>query len=135
MKHFDNASNGYVILSVNQNKFEQFIDYLNDLDIGYQELVGGYKHRDTGEFVTEQSVIINVSNLFKVARDGWLDDQESILVLTDKDYRNNYKATLVFTNGSTEDLGRLVQVSKHEAANNEDGFTYREDMGYFICKR
>lgn len=122
----------YVILSSEQDTFDAFIHWLNDSNIGFQEAEGGYRMQETGEFVVERSVIVNSDDLWQIALHGWIDNQESVLVLSDKDHLNNYKATLAFSNGNVEEIGRTKQVDKETALANEHGYTYREELGYFI---
>jgi hypothetical protein len=134
--NFERASSSYVLLSVDQDQFDKFLDYLLSNDIGHKQLKGAYRMRESNEFVFEDSVIINQKNLDILVDAGWLNNQESVLVLTDKDWNNTYAAKLLMLNDkSTMDLGRLMQVSEQTAMSNADGYTYHPEQNkFYVCK-
>lgn len=124
-------TDSYVVLATDALQHQDMLDYLKESDKGFVEVEGGYlmTQQECGSsdtYVTERAVIVSLATAGELGRLGYLDSQESVLHLFNKDSRNCYKAELIFIDGTeSKDLGWLRQVSEEVALANPDGYTFR----------
>lgn len=88
-------------------------------------VIGSYKGESEFAFICSENDFRNI-----VARRGWAEDQESILLLT---RCNKQYAVLEYEDGRTEGIGCMKQVSQSDAL-NQDAWTYNpEQNAWYIC--
>lgn len=133
------APQKHIIFSIdgenNYETCEAFEAYLTKLNIGFKLIKGSYKGQ------TENSWIVNSKDFDAILDAGYLDNQESILVLGGHDARDRRQAHLEYlkdtpeaSTGDTINLGWLGSVEQAEALACE-AYSYRPDLGqYFIAK-
>jgi len=127
----------FVILTSEPDLFHVMIDWLNDKQLKFVEVQGGYRLRDGSDrFVVEEAILATRDVAVKIWQQGWIDTQESVLHLYHKDVLGRYKAELVFLNDIDKDnvdLGLLVQTTREKALSNLDGYTYKpESDSYYV---
>jgi len=122
------ASASYVILSCKTPA--RLHSYFATHAIGFKQVTGCYKGEE------EISYIINAKYFPTLKLSGIIDDQESVLVLSDwkGSLRGCRHAALHFLDGSLPvSLGRLVSTSEEDALEC-DAWTRDTDGQYFITK-
>lgn len=129
---FDQEPQDYIIFASNTlgaDNWNQINIMLEALHIPYKPLQGSY------EGVQENSWLINRKHFekFRALCPVVTKEEESFLILEDKDLRNRYKASLLFQEtGEIVELGRLQSVSKDRAL-KEKAWTYDPETNtYYI---
>jgi lipopolysaccharide export LptBFGC system permease protein LptF len=128
-----NISRQVVILSATKNgdsventnfRTKTLRGILGDLRLPFSEATGVYKGQTETSFVVVISDNFDIDTLKAVAFKNF--DQESILVQD-----ANQEAYLIFNDGTTQNLGRLEQVSE-EQARKLDNYTILNNNFYAI---
>ena len=99
---------------------------LGDLRLPFSEATGVYKGQTETSFVVVVTDNFDIDTLKGLAFKNF--DQESILVQD-----SNQEAYLIFNNGTTQNLGRLEQVSE-EQAKELDNYTILNGNFYAVPK-
>lgn len=127
----------YVVLATEPDLYHIMTAWLMNKRHHFVEVRGGYKMESSGEFVEENAVVVSRAVAIKIWQQGWIDTQESVLHLYNRDSLGRYRAELVFLNNPDKediDLGYLIQTTKEKALSNADGYTYKIDADqYYIC--
>lgn len=122
------SNNSYVIFSVVPEADDGLFKWLRDEGIGYKALNGSWRGH------IERSYIINQDHLPALKIMGWLDGQESILLLGPQPARRGYRLGVIewLDNGQQEPAMRFVQTTK-EYAMRQEGWTHDpSDNSYWI---
>lgn len=113
-----------------QTEARMFEQWLGHQDIPYKRLLGSYK----GE--QEPAFIVNQQYMSRVVSAGWVNNQESILLLSKIQGRHRY-ATLYYLTAKNKEsllyeLGRFYETTE-EFAKKHEAWTYDPSTGlYFI---
>lgn len=130
-----NISKQVVILSATKNgdsventnfRTKTLRGVLGDLRLPFSEATGVYKGQTETSFVVVVTDNFDIDTLKGLAFKNF--DQESILVQD-----SNQEAYLIFNNGTTQNLGRLEQVSE-EQAKELDNYTILNGNFYAVPK-
>ena len=126
------AFESYVIFSTIPEKVKRLQDYLratyDPQGLGHKYLIGSYK----GE--VEPAWIVNSKRLPEIFAEGFLDEQESILVLGHCRNGGARPAKLEFLKtGKTLELG-LFHQSSETVARQRDAWSFDPQQNlYFVC--
>lgn len=93
---------------------------------------GSYK-MDSGEIVTERSWIVSWEHYEVIKALGWIDNQESVLVIPSEGEAYRQPSYLLFADGSEQVVGTLKEVSLEEAYASECYTKVLESNRYFIA--
>lgn len=130
----DVGQRSYVIFALDNSPDVAYrLQCLQRQGITAKAVQGGYTMESTGETVVETSYIIPTEQWAKVFASGFVDKQESVLVLGPKASRDAYRpAMLYFLSGPELPvfLGYFVDCAEH-VAKAQAGWT--EDDGVFYA--
>jgi hypothetical protein len=117
--HIDNPRNRqFAIFAAQPHEVHDVMYFLTDNNIPFKVMLGSYKGQ------RETSFTIPHDRLNDVILSGLLDEQESILVLSAFNGRNERRAIIVMRDTQEEiDAGVLKHVSRSEAEAS-DGWTF-----------
>lgn len=122
-------NNEFVVFAVQPHEPHTVMNFMADQGIPFQVLLGSYKGQ------LETSFIIPHIRLEAMAVSGYVDEQESILILGAVNQNGTRPARIRFLETGEElDLGSLTRVTKEEALTN-DGWTFNPMINsYFTIK-
>ena len=131
----------YIIFCVGQDPAERiaFELFCWASDINFKRLIGAYE-----DYPLEHSYIVESRHFKTLRNDGWLDGEESILLLDkpEKTRRSLRKATLLYLNTfdrPSEDIGYFQSIREDDLLKGViqgvyDGWTYDPSTNtYFTC--
>lgn len=125
----------YFIFASDQSN-ELTIQLLEAHNIDYQPLRGAYVMKSTGEQVIEDSYIVNTRDIQEVQDLGLIDNQESLLMLSEGDFHNQGRrtASLLFNDGRKDELGLMTPVSEEVALAQDNWSLHINSNQYFIIE-
>lgn len=133
--------NQYIIFGVGDNdilKESQFRAWMADRGYGYKNLFLVLNASEYGPTEQERGFITNKDNFSDIAHAGWLNGQESYILLSEAD-RHGYRSASIqpmgdHTGEEEVQMGKWTSVSKKAAETAYSGYVYDIESGlYFVA--
>jgi hypothetical protein len=117
------------IFACQPHKPEELMAFMVSMRIAFKVVLGSYKSE------IETAFVVNYDDIFSIVNHGWLDEQESIMILNSVKGMRERDAFLAYGTGVVEQIGEFVQEPDRSKLVNYDGWTFCPfTESYFVVK-